>query len=86
MLDVSAGSNIIRLNNRVDLKQGKLLRIGVGSDQEFARSVTAAALPNPSPGNAPPNAGNVVLRDPCEPDIRSEGHDRPQTGTSTQFN
>ncbi len=60
--DVAAGSNIIRLNNRVDLGKGKLLRIGVAPDQEFV--TIASELPNPSPGDAPPNAGNVVLSDP----------------------
>ncbi|HEY6245741.1 MAG TPA: phage tail sheath C-terminal domain-containing protein [Pyrinomonadaceae bacterium] len=63
--DVTAGSNIIRLNNRVDLKKGSLLRIGVGPEQEFVTiSSSTSALPNPSPGDAPPNAGNVVLSDP----------------------
>ncbi len=35
-----------------------ILRIGVAPDDEY---LTIAALPNPSPGNAAPNAGNVVL-------------------------
>jgi len=59
--DVSAGANIIHLNNRVGLVVGDLLRVGASPDQEF---VTVTALPNPSPGGAPPNAGNVVLSDP----------------------
>ena len=59
--NASAGTNIIRLNNRVGLSIGDVLRIGSAPDQEFASVV---ALPNPSPGGAPPNAGNVVLREP----------------------
>jgi uncharacterized protein len=56
--NASAGTNIIRLNNRAGLTIGDLLRIGTAPDQEF---ITVQALPNPSPGGAPPNAGNVVL-------------------------
>jgi phage tail sheath protein FI len=59
--NASAGTNIIRLNNRVGLSVGDLVRIGSAPDQEFASVV---ALPNPSPGGAPPNAGNVVLSVP----------------------
>jgi uncharacterized protein len=58
--DASAGTNIIRLNNRAGLNVGDLLRIGTAPDQEL---VTVHALPNPSPGGAPPNAGNVVLNE-----------------------
>src|SRR6185295_11926033 len=58
--NAAAGTNIIRLNNRVGLGLGNVLRIGAAPDQEFA---TIVSLPNPSPGGAPPNAGNVVLRE-----------------------
>jgi hypothetical protein len=58
--NASAGTNIIRLNSRAGLTIGDLLRIGTAPDQEF---VTVQALPNSSPGGAPPNAGNVVLRE-----------------------
>jgi len=59
--DASAGTNIIRLNNRAGLAIGNLLRIGSAPDQEYG---AVLALPNPSPGGAPPNAGNVVLSEP----------------------
>jgi len=59
--NASTGANIIRLNNRVGLSVGDLLRIGTAPNHEFASVV---ALPNPSPGGAPPNAGNVVLSEP----------------------
>jgi uncharacterized protein len=58
--NAAAGAKIIRLNNRVGLSVGDLLRIGSAPGQEFAFVV---ALPNPSPGGAAPNAGNVVLSD-----------------------
>jgi len=58
---VIAGSTVIALDNRVGLVVGDVLRIGAPSNQEYA---TIAALPNPSPGGAPPNAGNVVLTHP----------------------
>ena len=62
--NAAAGSTVIALDNRVGLNApappapGDVLRIGVAPNDEF---ITVAALPNPSPGNAPPNAGNVVL-------------------------
>jgi len=56
-----AGSNIIHLNNRSTLVVGQVLRIGASPDQEFA---TVTALPNPAPGGAAPDAGNVVLSYP----------------------
>jgi len=53
-----AGTAVIALDNRVGLVVDGILRIGVAPDDEY---LTIAALPNPSPGNAAPNAGNVVL-------------------------
>lgn len=53
-----AGTAVIALDNRVGLVVNGILRIGVAPDDEY---LTIAALPNPSPGNAAPNAGNVVL-------------------------
>jgi phage tail sheath protein FI len=58
---ISPGTRVVRLNNRVNLSVGDVLRIGSAPDQEYASVV---ALPNPSPGGAPPNAGNVVLSEP----------------------
>ncbi len=59
--DAAGGTNIIRVSNRAGLTIGDLLRVGAAPDLEFA---TVQALPNPSPGGAPPNAGNVVLSEP----------------------
>jgi phage tail sheath protein FI len=56
--DAAAGSSVVALDNRVDLNVGDVIRVGVAPNDEY---LTIAALPNPSPGNAPPNAGNVVL-------------------------
>lgn len=56
----SPGSNIIHITNRVGLAVGDVLRIDATPNQEFA---TIRALPSPSPGGAPPNAGNVVLNE-----------------------
>ena len=53
-----AGTAVIALDNRVGLVVNGILRIGAAPDDEY---LTIAALPNPSPGNAAPNAGNVVL-------------------------
>ena len=53
-----AGTAVIALDNRVGLTVNGILRIGAAPDDEY---LTIAALPNPSPGNAAPNAGNVVL-------------------------
>ncbi len=53
-----AGTAVIALDNRVGLEVNGILRIGAAPDDEY---LTIAALPNPSPGNAAPNAGNVVL-------------------------
>ena len=58
---VIAGATVIALDNRVGLAVGDVLRIGVAPNQEYA---TIAALPNPSPGGAAPNAGNAVLTHP----------------------
>ncbi len=53
-----AGSTVLALDNRTGLAVGGVLAIGAAPDQEYA---TITALPNPSPGGAAPNAGNVVL-------------------------
>jgi phage tail sheath protein FI len=58
--DVAAGANIIHLNDRFDLEEGDLLRIGVAPNQEF---LAVKSLPDPSTG-ASPDAGNVVLNHP----------------------
>jgi hypothetical protein len=53
-----AGTAVIALDNRVGLTVNGILRIGAAPADEY---LTIAALPNPSPGNAAPNAGTVVL-------------------------
>jgi phage tail sheath protein FI len=53
-----AGTAVIALDNRFGLTANGVLRIGNAPDDEY---LTIAAMPNPSPGNAAPNAGNVVL-------------------------
>jgi uncharacterized protein len=53
-----AGTAVIALDNRFGLTANGVLRIGAAPDDEY---LTIAAMPNPSPGNAAPNAGNVVL-------------------------
>jgi len=79
---ISAGTRILRLNNRVDLSVGDVLRIGSGPDREYASIV---ALPNPSPGGAPPNAGNVVLSEPLAiaravgTEVKRQKHPVPDT-------
>jgi phage tail sheath protein FI len=55
-----ANSTVVTVNNRVGLTVGDVLRIGA-TDPEYATIVT---LPNPSPGGAAPNAGNIVLSPP----------------------
>jgi phage tail sheath protein FI len=52
-----AGTSVITVNNRAGLAAGDVIRVGA-ANSEFA---TIAALPNPSPGGAPPNPGNIVL-------------------------
>lgn len=59
--DARAGSTVIALDNRVGLNAGDVIRIGVAPDDEY---VEISALPNPSPGGAPPNAGNVLITSP----------------------
>jgi hypothetical protein len=59
--DARAGATVIALDNRVGLAVGDVIRIGVAPDDEY---VEVSALPNPSPGGAPPNAGNVLLTYP----------------------
>lgn len=54
---MAAGSTVITANNRAGLSVGDVVRIGA-ADSEYA---TITALPNPSPGGAPPNPGNIVL-------------------------
>jgi phage tail sheath protein FI len=58
MAPIVSGATVITLDNRDGLAPGTVIRIGNSPDEEYA---TIAALPNPSPGNAPPNPGNVVL-------------------------
>ena len=53
-----AGTAVIALDNRVDLKFNGILRIGAAPDDEY---LIITELPNHSPGNAAPDAGNVVL-------------------------
>jgi Bacteriophage tail sheath protein len=60
-----AGTAVIALDNRVGLTVNGVLRIGASPNDEY---LTIAALPNPSPGNAAPNAGNVVLTYPLNRD------------------
>jgi phage tail sheath protein FI len=60
-----AGSAVVALDNRVGLSVNGVLRIGGAPDDEY---LTIAALPNPSPGNAAPNAGNVILTLPLNRD------------------
>jgi hypothetical protein len=57
----SAGATVIALDNRAGLSVGDVLGIGTGSEREY---VTIVGLPNPSPGGAPPNQGNVLLAQP----------------------
>jgi phage tail sheath protein FI len=54
---IAAGATVITVGNRAGLNVGDVIRIGV-TNSEYA---LIAALPNPSPGNAPPNPGNIVL-------------------------
>ena len=60
-----AGTAVIALDNRVDLRVNGVLRIGSSPNDEY---LTIAALPNPSPSSAAPNAGNVVLAYPLNRD------------------
>ncbi|HEX3559742.1 MAG TPA: phage tail sheath C-terminal domain-containing protein [Pyrinomonadaceae bacterium] len=59
--NAAAGTTVIALDNRVGLAAGGVLRVGVAPDDEY---VSIASVPNPSPGGAAPNAGNVVLAYP----------------------
>lgn len=54
---ITVGTTVITVDNRAGLNVGDVIRIGT-TNPEY---VTIAALPNPSPGNAPPNPGNIVL-------------------------
>ena len=54
---ITVGATVITVDNRAGLNVGDVIRIGT-TNPEY---VTIAALPNPSPGNAPPNPGNTVL-------------------------
>ncbi|MBV9927284.1 MAG: phage tail sheath family protein [Acidobacteria bacterium] len=56
--NAAAGTTVIALDNRVGLNVGDVLSLGASPDEEY---VTVSSLPNPSPGGAAPNAGNVVL-------------------------
>ena len=60
-----AETAVIALDNRVGLLVSGVVRIGAAPDDEYLR---IAALPNPSPGNAAPNAGNIVLAYPLRRD------------------
>ena len=53
--DVRPGDTILPLNDRVGLGQGSVLRVGTAPDDEYVTLVDQP-LPNPSPGNAPPNS------------------------------
>jgi len=53
-----AGTAVIALDNRVGLEKNRILRIGAAPDDEY---LVIAELPNRAPGNAAPDAGNVVL-------------------------
>jgi phage tail sheath protein FI len=54
---ITAGVTVITVDNRAGLNPRDVLRIGA-ANAEYAM---ISALPNPSPGNAPPNPGNIVL-------------------------
>ena len=60
-----AGTAVIALDNRVDLAVNGVLRLGASPNDEY---LTIAVLPNRSPGNAAPDAGNVVLVYPLNRD------------------
>jgi Bacteriophage tail sheath protein len=62
---VTAGGNVIALDNRLGLAVGDVLRLGSAPNEEF---VTIQAIPNPSPGGIAPNAGNVILTPPVNRD------------------
>ena len=69
-----AGTAVITLDNRVDLTKNGILRIGAAPDDEY---LVIAELPNRAPGNAAPDAGNVVF-------ARSLSRDYP-AGTSARL-
>jgi phage tail sheath protein FI len=78
--NAAAGTTVLALDNRVSFNEGDVLRVGAAPGEEF---VTVASIPNPSPGGAPPNAGNVVLE---QPTARAHAAGEPvnqQTGTDT---
>ena len=54
---ITVGATVITVDNRAGLNIGDVIRIGTANPEY----VTIAALPNSSPGNAPPNPGNIVL-------------------------
>jgi len=58
--NAAAGTNIIRINDRVGLDTGDLLRIGAAPDQEF---VTIKSLPDRAAATAPVDPGNIVLNE-----------------------
>lgn len=59
--DVSVGASVITVNNRVGLSEGSFIQIGDAPNDEYA---VITSLPNPAPGGAAPNAGDVVLSHP----------------------
>ncbi len=54
----NAGASLLALNNRFGLSIGDVLRVDVGSIEEY---VTIKDIPNRVPGNVAPDAGNVLL-------------------------
>jgi phage tail sheath protein FI len=78
--NAAAGATVLALDNRVGLNVGDVLSIGTAPNEEF---VTVASLPNPSPGGAPPNAGNVILEQPTGRAHASGETVNQQTGAGT---
>lgn len=54
----NAGASLLALKSRFGLSAGDVLRVDVGANEEY---VTIKDLPNRAAGNAPPDAGNVLL-------------------------
>lgn len=78
--NAATGATVLALDNRVGLNVGDVLSVGTAPDEEF---VTVASLPNPSPGGAPPNAGNVILEQPTGRAHASGDAVNQQTGADT---
>lgn len=68
--DVSAGTAVIALDDRVNLDPGDILRVGAAPDDEYV-TIADGGVPDPSPGGAAPNAGIVILTHPLGRDHAS---------------